>query len=107
MRVETMDRDWKLRRKDFGDGEYLYLVDEQDKAVVFNPSANAHTHFQTKPIFEKEWKFKIKAGQELGEAALKKIVASCSGDSVDTYITSTLPRRHMMKKQSLWVTAFL
>ncbi len=50
VRIKTMDKEWKLKKKDFGDGEYLYLVDDQDKATVFNPSVNAHTHIQTKPI---------------------------------------------------------
>ena len=54
VRIKTLDREWKLKKKDFGDGEYLYLVDDQEKATVFNPSVNAHTHIQTKPIPD-EW----------------------------------------------------
>ena len=50
LQVNTMGRNWNVKKKNFGDGGYYYLVDDQDKAVIFNPSAYAHTHIQTKPI---------------------------------------------------------
>ncbi len=58
-RIHTMGRDWKVKRHD---PEWVdphsYLVDDQDKAVIFNPSAYAHTHIQTKPV-DSDWVFKI------------------------------------------------
>jgi len=46
--VNTFDRDWSLKRLDFGDGEREYVIDDQENAVVFLPAAYAETHIQTK-----------------------------------------------------------
>jgi len=52
-RVNTFDRDWELKRLDFGDGTCYYVVDDQEKAVVFLPAAYAQTHIQCKPVHGK------------------------------------------------------
>jgi len=44
--VNTFDRDWSLKRLDFGDGEREYVVDDQENAVVFLPAAYAESHIQ-------------------------------------------------------------
>jgi len=48
--VNTFDRDWALKRLNYGDGEYEYVIDDQEKPVVFLPAAYAQTHIQCKPI---------------------------------------------------------
>ena len=46
--VNTFDRNWSLKRLDFGGGEREYVVDDQENAVVFLPAAYAETHIQTR-----------------------------------------------------------
>jgi len=46
--INTFDREWDLKRLDFSDGEFEYVVDDQDNAVVFLPAAYAHSHIQCK-----------------------------------------------------------
>jgi len=58
--VNTFDRDWSLKRLDFGDGEREYVVDDQENAVVFLPAAYAETHIQCLAL------------QELFEAVIKR-----------------------------------
>ncbi len=81
--VEVMGREWKMKMKNFGDGKYCYLVDDQDKAVVFNPECYAHTHIQTKPIdgawFEAEFK---KKGSPIGKATLDKLDGLICRDAI-------------------------
>lgn len=101
VRIETMGRMWKLAVKNFGDGEYLYIVDDQGKAVVFNPSAYAQTHIQTKPL-DLTWAFNVlKSNDELGAITLERLdgllVAGASirnylGDSLiaGTYVEKTI-----------------
>jgi len=48
--VNTFDRDWALKRLNYGDGEYEYVIDDQEKPVVFLPAAYAQTHIQCKPL---------------------------------------------------------
>jgi len=62
--VNTFDRDWELKRLDFGDGTRYYVVDDQENAVVFLPAAYAQTHIQCKPIGgNAHAKLILKAGQ--------------------------------------------
>jgi len=50
LEVETFERTWDVKHMDFGDGEFFYVVDDQQHAVVFNPAAYAHSHIQTGPV---------------------------------------------------------
>lgn len=49
-RLHTFEADWEIQRKDFDDGEFWYVVDDQDNAVVFLPATYAESHIQTRPI---------------------------------------------------------
>ncbi|HET6456166.1 MAG TPA: hypothetical protein VFI02_17310 [Armatimonadota bacterium] len=53
-RVNTFDRDWELKNLDFRGGACYYVVDDQEKAVVFLTAAYAQTHIQCKPLHG-EW----------------------------------------------------
>ena len=58
LQVEAMGTVWDLHAMDFGDGEWIYVVDKQNMPTVFNPT-NGETHpysghIQTKPI-EDAW----------------------------------------------------
>lgn len=102
--VRTMDHNWRLKKINFGNGEYFYLVDDEDKAVVFNPECYAHTHIQTKALLAgQDWVFDLqRAGASIGRAELENIDGllvkgpvpdSFFRDSLETS-TFTIERRH-------------
>jgi len=85
IRISAMGEDWKLAKKDFGGGEYLYAVDSQQKAVIFNPERFAHTAPQTNNVVGDEWRFGIlKAGSELGFAELENLSGLLIGEQWDS-----------------------
>jgi Protein-glutamine gamma-glutamyltransferase len=64
-RINTMGRDWKVKYIPYfaGNESHCFLVDDQDKPVIFNPSAYAHTHIQTKKIpLDPGWVFGMTGG---------------------------------------------
>jgi hypothetical protein len=44
----TFGSNWTTNIMNFGDGNFMYIVDPNGNPVVFCPSAHAHTHIQTK-----------------------------------------------------------
>jgi hypothetical protein len=72
--INIMDRDWKLKEISTGGLYGLFVVDDQDNPVVFNPSAYAHTHIQTKKVSLAEgFKVKFSSGAALAEVTLHVI----------------------------------
>ena len=61
--VNTLDRDWDLRRMEYGGLEHEYVVDDQQNPVVFLPAVYAQTHIQCKPI-KGSWEPVIRLGNE-------------------------------------------
>ena len=49
-KINIMDRDWSLKLKTYQGEEYAYVVDDNDKPVVFNPSLYAQTDIQTQKV---------------------------------------------------------
>ena len=59
-KIAIMEHDWSLKLKTYQGQEYAYVVDDNDKPVVFNPSLYAHTDIQTKKLINGKFPLTIK-----------------------------------------------
>lgn len=97
-KISIMEHDWSLKLKTYEGEEYAYVVDDNDKPVVFNPSLYAQTDIQTKKLVDGKFPLTIKGANgekiwgkdEILSVARGLLIYGATGATAKDYLNSKL-----------------